>query len=115
MVKRALIIVLLLAACETEERPRSWSDELDPYMSARGYTMAADDQTILKNGYPVWMDEVCFSRGCRGSFPLVPYELAEGVRLDLLAALKESREEYVADISDTIGIGPVTPTAEVKE
>lgn len=115
MVKRALILVLLLSACEPTESPRTWGDELDPYMTERGYTVGNDEQTILKNGYPVWVDENCTGRGCFNSNrPLVPSELVEGVRLDLLAALKESRAEYVEDISSTIGIEPVTPEATTK-
>lgn len=101
-------MIFALAACEVEERPSRWSDELDPYMAKHGYTLNDSTYVIYKNDYPVWKDEPCWGRGCfNHNSPLVPYELAEGVRVDLLAALKEAREEYVADISATIGVEPI--------
>ena len=102
--KRVLIFVFLLAACKIEEQPKIWGDHLDPYMAARGYTVAEDGETILKNGYPVWKDPPCWSRGCLGSQPLVTVELASAVRADLLKAYKDAHSEYVADVSEKIGI-----------
>ncbi len=116
MVKRALVFVLLLAACEPESMPYTWEDHLDPYMASQGYTIALDGETILKNDYPVWIDEHCVGRGCFGSNrPLVPSELAEGVRLDLLNATKTAQEEFVADVSNTIGIKPVKKLEPTNE
>lgn len=103
----ALSLAVMLAACEVPDLPRVWGDHLDPYMTARGYTIDTDGKTILKNGYPVWVDEPCFSRGCRGSYPIVTRELAEAVRLDLLAAIDAAQDEYVEDVSEVIGLEPI--------
>jgi hypothetical protein len=111
----ALSLAVMLAACEVPESPRVWDDYLDPYMSARGYTIDVDGKTILKNGFPVWVDEPCFGRGCRGSYPIVTRELAEAVRLDLLAAIDAAQDEYVADISEVIGLEPVVDEPEKTE
>lgn len=110
--KKALIFVLFLAACKVEPQPRVWDDFLDPYMASYGYTIANDGKTILKNGYPVWVDEPCFSRGCVGNYSLVPSELREGVRMHFLEVYDKSRKQYVADISDKIGVEPVEPKKE---
>lgn len=114
--KKALLLVLLLSACmDQEPQPRTWGDELDPYMAKYGYTIANDEKTILKHGYPVWMDERCFSRGCVGNYSLVPHELSEGVRLDFLKAYEESRKQYVDDISNKIDVEIVIPKPEVEK
>ncbi len=101
-------MILFLAACKAEPRPTLWSAELNPYMAERGYTLATDGETILKNGYPVWIDPICYGRGCGlGNGPLVPMELASAVSKDLLTALKEAREEYVSDVGAKIGVEPI--------
>lgn len=111
----AIVAVLFLAACEVEPVPSRWSAELNPYMAERGYTLAMDGETILKNGYPVWIDPICYGRGCGlGNGPLVPMELAGAVRQDLLDALKEAREEYVSDVSAKIGVEPIKQMDETK-
>ena len=109
VVKKFLLLVLLLTACkEGEPQPSRWEEQLNPYMSARGYTIASDLETILKGGYPVWVDVYCSGRGCFNSNrALVPDELVEGVRQDFFAALASSRKEYVEDISEKIGIEPI--------
>ncbi len=100
--------VVLLTACKVEPQPGRWNDHLDPYMAAYGYTMGGDGETILKDGYPVWLDAVCISRGCFDhNRPLVPGELREGVRKDFFAALDAAQHEYVADVSKRIGIEPI--------
>lgn len=111
----AIAAILFLAACKVEPSPSRWSAELNPYMEARGYTLAMDGETILKNGYPVWIDPICIGRGCGlGNQPLVPYELSGAVKEDLLRALKEAREEYIEDVSEKIGVEPL-PQVEPKE
>lgn len=110
MKKFAILAIALftLAACEVEEQPSRWSDHLDSYMAKYGYTLDSSDYVILKNGYPVWKDEPCISRGCfNNNMPLVPNELIVSVRKDYFAARAAAEAEYVADISEKIGVEPV--------
>ena len=103
-----IFAVMLLTACKVEPQPGRWVDYLDPYMAAYGYTMANDGETILKDGYPVWLDAVCMGRGCfDNNRPLVPGELRDSVRKDFFDALDAAQHEYVADVSKRIGIEPV--------
>ena len=108
---------MLISACEEgEPQPGRWEEVLNSYMAERGYTMAGDAETILKDGYPVWIDEYCVGRGCfNTNRPLVPVELQEGVRQDFFAALVSARKEYVEDISEKIGIEPAEPKAITGE
>lgn len=119
IVSKALAIgaVMFVAACkEGKPQPGRWNEVLNSYMAERGYTMAGDAETILKDGYPVWIDEYCVGRGCWDTNrPLVPVELEEGVRQDFFAALTSAREEYVKDISEKIGIEPVAPKVTAGE
>ena len=111
--RKALILcaVLFIAACNVEPTPEVWPAELNPYMEEKGYTLSQDGVTILKNGYPVWVDEPCFGRGCFNSNrPLVPQELVAEVSEGILTAVKESREQYVIDISRRIGVEYTRPT-----
>lgn len=112
-----LCMILFLSACKIEPEPKVWPAELNPYMEERGYTLGSDGYTILKNGYPVWFDEPCFGRGCFGTNrALVPDELISDVRSGILNAVKESREEFVLDISRRIGVEQTTVDAneEIK-
>jgi hypothetical protein len=99
MSRFSLVIVLLLTACSSEPLPQSWPAALNPYMSELGYTMAPDGETILKNGYPVWVDPKCIGRGCPFNQPLVPKELVEVVRADLLTSTKKAQEKYISDLA----------------
>ncbi len=109
----ALLLALTVVGCTESDPPlRRWDQIYDGYMSSRGYTMASDNETILKNGYPIWVDEVCFGRGCVGNYPLIPYELVPGVRADFFAAVKYAKESYVNDVSSKIGINPEPPVTE---
>lgn len=117
--RKALLlwVVLFVAACKIEPMPEVWPAELNPYMEEKGYTLSQDGVTILKNGYPVWLDEPCFGRGCFGSNrPLVPQELVAEVSEGILEAVRESREQYVIDISRRIGVEYTQPdtTEEMK-
>ena len=115
MLRLSLIALLLLAGCQEQPQPGRWSDYLDPYMAERGYTMSSDGETILKNGYAVWIDPICYGRACFSNRALVPTELAQSVREDFLDALEESKAEYVTDVSDKIGIKPSKPAPEVTK
>ena len=118
IVSKALAIgaVMFVSACKVEPQPGRWEEVLNSYMAERGYTMADDAETILKDGYPVWIDEYCVGRGCfNTNRPLVPVELQEGVRQDFFAALVSARKEYVEDISEKIGIKPVAPKVTAGE
>ena len=110
MVKRFLILatVFLLAACDVEETPRAWPTYLDPYMAELGYTLDEERDTILKNGYAVWEDRRCYR--CIGNYSLVPGELRTAIREDFLAARNTAQAQYVADVSSTIGVQPITRT-----
>ena len=77
MLRLSLIALLLLAGCQEQPQPGRWSDYLDPYMAERGYTMSSDGETILKNGYAVWVDPICYGRACFSNRALVPTELAQ--------------------------------------
>lgn len=111
--KKALIFVMLLAACEIEDQPTIWGDHLDTYMAEYGYTLDASGYVILKNDYPVWKDEPCYGRGCFGkNRPLVPGELVIPIRDDYFAARAAAEKAYVEDISNRIGVDPVVQ--EVK-
>jgi hypothetical protein len=111
-VKKALIFVMLLAACEVEEQPRRWPVHLDSYMLVFGYTLNEDRDTILKNGYPVWADRNCFR--CIGNFSLVPGELVTAIREDFFAARDAAQEQYIADLSSTIGVEPIQRVVETE-
>jgi hypothetical protein len=110
------VSVLMLVACKIEPQPSDWPDHLDQYMTEQGYTRSADNETILKDGYPVWRDKPCSGRGCFGTNqPLVPAELVQAVRADFFTALDRAQAEYVADVSDRIGIEPVHPAAPAAQ
>ncbi len=102
------IALFALAACKVEPQPSTWGDHLDPYMAKYGYTLDASGYVILKNGYPVWKDEPCLGRSCIGNNqPLIPRELAVAISEDYFAALEAAEKEYIADISEKIGVEPV--------
>jgi len=108
MKKFAMLAIALfaLAACEVEDQPSVWGDHLDPYMAKYGYTVD-DEYVILKNGYPVWRDKPCVSRGCFGNnMPLIPNELAVAIRDDYFVARVAAEKEYLADIAAKIGVEP---------
>lgn len=113
----AVVAVMFVAACqEGKPVPHRWDEELNSYMAARGYTMAGDAETILKDGYPVWIDEYCVGRGCwDNNRPLIPMELQEGVRQDFYNALNSARKEYIEDISEKIGVKPYEPNPIPEE
>jgi hypothetical protein len=107
-----LCTILFVAACNIEPSPAVWPPELNPYMEEKGYTLSQDGVTILKNGYPVWFDEPCLGRRCFDSNrPLVPRELANEVSEGIREAVRESREQYVIDISRRIGVEYTIPDA----
>lgn len=109
-------LVMTLAACKVEPSPGRWSDYLNPYMAERGYTMASDGETILKNGRPVWFDPICYGRGCGlGNQPLVPGELVSSVRVDFFDAIRYSQEQYVKSVSAEIGLEPLPQTIETDQ
>lgn len=112
-VKKLLLLVLLLSACkEGEPSPSRWGENLDPYMAELGYTLDADREVILKNGYAVWADAECYR--CDGNYPLVPDELAQAVSKDFFASYKSAKENYAKSIGITIGIEPVFKQEEQK-
>lgn len=105
------VSLVMLVACKIEPQPGDWPDHLDKYMTEQGYTRSADNEMILKDGYPVWRDKPCTGRGCFGTNqPLVPNELVSAVKADFFTALSNAQSQYVSDVSVRIGIEPAKLT-----